>query len=102
MTHSPSPPTQPKGIPIRAAAAQIPCCARTLRKEIAQGRLPAYRIGPRLFIKAEDFETYVQNRAIPVLPDGLVPDTSTQSAPQGESSATAATTAVQSMEESHG
>jgi len=61
MTHTPSPPTQPNGIPIRDAAAQIPCCARTLRKEIAQGRLPAFRLGPRIFIKPEDFENYMQN-----------------------------------------
>jgi len=75
MTHSPSPPTQPNGIPIRDAAAQIPCCARTLRKEIAQGRLPAFRLGPRIFIKSEDFENYMQNRAVPVLPDGQAPQT---------------------------
>ena len=101
MTHSPSPPTQPKGIPIRAAAAQIPCCTRILRKAIAQGRLLAYRIGRRIFIRPEDFETYVQNREIPIQPDGLALDASTQSAPQGEPSTIAAPTAAQSEEESH-
>jgi len=101
MTHSPPPPTQPKDIPILAAAAQIPCCARILRKAIAQGRLPAYRIGHRIFIRPEDFETYVKNREIPIQPDGPALNASTQSAPR-ESSATAAPTAVHSMEESHG
>jgi hypothetical protein len=102
MTRSPSPSNPPKALPIRAAAAQIPCCTRTLRKDISLGILPAFRLGPRIFIKAEDFETYVQNRAIPVLPDGLVLATSRQSAVQGEPPTTATPTAATSKEASHG
>ena len=102
MTYPLSPPNPPQALPIRAAAAQIPCCARTLRKEIALGRLPAFRLGRRIYVKAEDFETYVQNRAIPVLPDGLVLDASTQSAVQGEPPTTATPTAATSKEASHG
>jgi len=116
MTHSPSPPTQSNGIPIRDAAAQIPCCARTLRKEIAQGRLSAFRLGRRIYIKAEDFETYLLNRAVPVLPEGQALETSCLSGvqveptnPQGISAPewpTATndptTSATSTMEESHG
>ena len=64
------PPNMPNGISIRNAAAQIPCCVRTLRKAIAAGHLAAYRINHRIYIRSENFETYVRNRAVPVLPDG--------------------------------
>jgi len=76
MTTSPSPPTQPDDLAIRAAADLIPCCVRTLRKAIALGFLPAYRIGHRIFVKSADLEAYVQNRAVPLYPDVLGDKTS--------------------------
>ena len=69
MTTTPSPPTQSGDLSIKAAARLTPCCVRTLRKEIARGRLRAYRIGHRIFVKPEDFAAYLQERAVPVNPD---------------------------------
>ena len=68
MTTSPSPPSF-NGITIRDAANKIACCVRTVRKAIAAGRLPAYRLGSRIFLKPEDVEAFIQNRAVPITPD---------------------------------
>ena len=71
MTTSPSPPNHPGDLAIQDAAKQISCCTRTLRKAIAQGFLPAYRIGNRIFVITADLEAYILNRAVPVYPDVL-------------------------------
>jgi excisionase family DNA binding protein len=75
MTTIPSPPTPSRGISLKDAASQAPCCVRTLRTAIAQGRLRAFRIGHRIVIKPEDFQTYMQEREVPVIPDELVKQT---------------------------
>jgi excisionase family DNA binding protein len=69
MTINPSPPSQSSDLSIKAAASLTPCCVCSLRKEIARGRLRAYRIGRRIFIKPEDLTAYLLERKIPVNPD---------------------------------
>jgi len=75
MTTTTSPPTPSRGISLKDAASQAPCCVRTLRTAIAQGRLRAFRIGHRIVIKPEDFQTYLQEREVLVVPDELVKQT---------------------------
>lgn len=51
-------PTLPHPVPdltIRQAADALNCHPNTLRRYIARGRLPAYRVGPKLLrVRAED------------------------------------------------
>jgi len=76
MTTTTSPPSQSSDLSIKAAASLTPCCVRTLRKEIARGRLRAYRIANRIFVKPEHFAAFLQERAVPVTPDGVLPKVS--------------------------
>lgn len=51
-------------ISLRVGAAQAQCCVRTLRQEIARGRLRAYRVGRKILIDIDDFTAYLRSREI--------------------------------------
>ena len=51
------------------------CSVKTVREEISRQRLRAYRIGHKILIKREDFETYLREREIPANQNGQGPAT---------------------------
>ena len=61
---------------------------KTIREEISRQRLRAYRIGHKILIKREDFETYLRGREIPASKDELAlgrpSHLNAKSAPQGD------------------
>jgi excisionase family DNA binding protein len=63
-----NPATPPKGSPnfitLRSGATQALCSVRTLRNEIARGRLRAYRVGHKILINTDDFDAYLHAREI--------------------------------------
>ncbi len=76
MTSTPSPPTQSSNISLKVAASIAQCCRRTLRAAIAQGRLRAYRVSTRIYIRPEDLQVYLKEREVPVAPDKLAQNSS--------------------------
>ena len=82
---------------MKAVARLTLSSVKTIREEISRHRLRAYRIGHKILIKREDFETYLRGREIPAPLDELTLDTSRQSASKDEPT----TMAVPSQEASN-
>ena len=54
-------PSAKQNLTLKAAAAWYGVSERTLRRRIAEGRLPAYRVGPRsIRVSAEDVAALVK------------------------------------------
>jgi len=60
---------------MRVVADLALCSVKTIREEISRERLRAYRIGHKILIKREDFETYLRGREIPASQTGQGPTT---------------------------
>ena len=53
----------PALVPIRAAASAIGVSARTLRRRVEDGSLPAHRIRGRLYVRPEELRAFVERHA---------------------------------------
>lgn len=56
----PSAATHNELLPLKDAAALVPCSVRTLRRRIAEGKLPAYRSGQLIRVKRSDLDAMMQ------------------------------------------
>ena len=56
----PSAATHNELLPLKDAAGLVPCSVRTLRRRIAEGKLPAYRSGQLIRVKRADLDAMLQ------------------------------------------